>query len=93
MLNVNEYFDKKVCSIAFNNGIRSTVGVMDLGDYTFGTKAEERMVVISGELNVKLPTEQEWKIYKAGEEFIVPANSSYDLKVSVQTAYLCEYKN
>lgn len=93
MLNVNEYFDGKVKSIGLTNASgKNTVGVMEVGDYEFGTSTVEYMTVVSGALNVLLPGETEWKLYKAGETFIVGANQSFKLQVNEQTAYLCRYE-
>lgn len=89
----NEYFDGNVKSIAFQTEtLPATVGVMEIGEYTFFTAAKEYMTVVSGDLTVKLPEASEWKIFKAGETFIVEANASFDVKVKVQTAYLCRYE-
>lgn len=89
----NEYFDGNVKSIAFQSEtLPATVGVMEVGEYTFGTEAYEYMTVVSGSLTVRLVDTTEWKTYKAGETFEVEANSSFDVKVVVQTAYLCLYK-
>lgn len=89
----NEYFDGKVKSIAFQSEtLPATVGVMDVGDYTFGTVAKEYMTVVSGNLTVKLPDASDWKTFKAGETFEVEANSSFDVKATVQAAYLCLYE-
>lgn len=93
MFDVNEYFDGKVKSIAFDSGtLPSTVGVMDIGEYTFGTGQKETMTVVSGALTVKLPGATEWKTFNANEQFVVEANTSFDLKVAVATAYLCTYE-
>jgi hypothetical protein len=93
MLTVNEYFDGKVKSLGLNNTTgKNTVGVMDIGDYEFGTSTVEYMTVVSGALNVLLPDAKDWKVFKAGETFIVPANCKFQLKVSEQTAYLCRYE-
>ena len=93
MLDVNEYFDGKVKSIAFNAGsLASTVGVMSAGNYTFGTDQKETMTVVSGELIVKLPGAEDFVSFKDGESFIVQANQSFDLKIPVETAYLCTYE-
>lgn len=93
MLTVNEYFAGKVKSIGLENSSgKSTVGVMDIGDYEFGTSTVEYMSVISGALNVMLPEATEWKEYKAGETFIVAADKKFQLKVSQQSAYLCRYE-
>ena len=89
----NEYFDGNVKSIAFQTAtLPATVGVMEIGEYTFGTDAYEYMTVVSGSLTVRLVDTTEWKTYKAGETFEVEADSSFDVKVVEQTAYLCLYK-
>ncbi|MCB5252772.1 MAG: pyrimidine/purine nucleoside phosphorylase [Candidatus Cloacimonadaceae bacterium] len=94
MLKINEYFDGKVKSIALNNAKgKSTIGVMDIGEYEFGTSSVERMTVISGVLIVKLPESKAWKPYKAGETFIVAAGQKFGVKVEEQTAYICRYES
>ncbi len=93
MLQTNEYFDGKVKSIALNNSQgKSTIGVMDKGEYEFGTNTIEHMTVVSGALTVKLPDGKDWKTYKAGETFVVAANRKFALKVEEQTAYVCRYE-
>ncbi len=93
MLNVNQYFDGKVASIGLETkDLPATVGVMVPGEYTFGTEKREYMTVISGALTVKLPDESEWNEFTEGETFIVEANKSFDLKVAIDTAYLCKYE-
>lgn len=92
MLKTNEYFDGKVKSIAYQTAdLPATVGVMAIGEYTFGTSEKETMSVVSGKLTVKLPGNTNWNEFNAGESFIVEANQSFDLKVGVETAYLCIY--
>lgn len=93
MIKTNEYFDGKVKSMAMENGSgRFTIGVMDSGEYEFGTSTVEYMTVVSGALNVMLPDADSWEIYRAGETFIVAANKKFQLKVAEQTAYLCRYE-
>ena len=85
MLKVNEYFEGKVKSIAVENAQgKSTVGVMDVGEFEFGTNTIEHMTVITGLLTVLLPNATEWKDYQA--------NTIFKLKVPQQTAYLCRYE-
>ncbi|WP_185236045.1 pyrimidine/purine nucleoside phosphorylase [Teredinibacter franksiae] len=92
MLDVNEYFDGKVKSIGFQTtSLPATVGVMAAGEYTFGTDCREVMTVVSGELIVKLPGRDDWQTFISGQTFEIAANLSFDLKVSVDTAYLCQY--
>jgi hypothetical protein len=92
MLEVNEYFDGKVKSIAFDSSpLPATVGVMLSGEYTFNTAAKETMTVVSGAMTIQLPDQKDWSDYQAGETFYVPANSTFKLKIAEATAYLCLY--
>jgi len=93
MLSVNEYFDGKVKSIALKTAtLPATVGVMECGKYTFGTSQKEYMTVVSGELLVKLPGSEEFVSFTDGQTFIVEANQSFDLEVTIDTAYFCKYE-
>ena len=93
MFNINQYFDGKVASIAFQTAtLPATVGVMAVGEFEFGTTQKETMTVVSGALTVKLPGSIDWTTYNAGDQFIVAANESFQLKVAVETAYLCTYE-
>ena len=93
MLETNEYFDGNVKSIGFKTAtLPATVGVMEMGEYEFGTSQKETMTVVSGTLTVMLPGATEWKTYKQNEHFIVDANEKFQLKVEVATAYLCTYE-
>ena len=92
MLKVNEYFDGKVKSIAFeDNEGPVTSGVMESGDYTFSTSSKERMIVVAGTLTVKRPADVDWVTFAAGESFDVPANASFGVRVEQPTAYVCRY--
>lgn len=92
MFDTNEYFDGKVKSIAFNvKGKASTVGVMAAGEYVFNTNDKEKMSVISGELSIQLVGDAQTVVYVAGESFDVPADSAFNVTVTSDTAYLCEY--
>lgn len=92
-LSVNSYFDNQVKSIALeNNEGVSTVGVMAVGEYEFGTSQREYMTVVSGMLTVKLPGSEGWVEFKQNETFIVEANQSFGVKVNEQTAYHCRYE-
>lgn len=93
MFDVNEYFDGKVKSIAFQTAtLPATVGVMAPGDYEFGTSQRETMTVVSGALTVKLPGSEEWQTFNGGDHFVVEANQKFQLQVAVDTAYLCTYE-
>ncbi len=92
MIKHNSYFDDNVQSLGFEGKTQPvSVGVMNVGEYRFGTEAAERMLVISGELTVLLPGSDSWQSFGAGEEFHVPANSAFDLKIAETSAYACFY--
>jgi len=93
MFNVNEYFDGKVKSIAFTvDKDQATLGVMAKGEYEFRTQSIEHMTLISGAMEVKLPDEDAWRDVKANETFIVQANTSFLVKLTKDSSYLCVYK-
>ena len=92
MLETNEYFDGNVKSIGFKTAsLPATVGVMEIGEYEFGTSEKETVTIVSGALTVMLPDASEWKTFNQGDHFIVAANEKFQLKVDVATAYLCVY--
>lgn len=93
MISLNEYFDANVKSLGYISSTgNSTVGVMEPGEYEFGTSSHERMIVVEGELIALLPGESEWKSFKSGASFEVEANCSFKVKSVGQTSYLCQYK-
>lgn len=93
MFKTNEYFGGQVFSVAFENqNGPATIGVMEAGEYEFGTSSTEFMTVVSGSLTVQLPGETEFKTYLPSQTFIVQPNQKFKIQVTEQTAYLCLYK-
>ncbi|MCF8368827.1 MAG: pyrimidine/purine nucleoside phosphorylase [Bacteroidales bacterium] len=93
MLKNNEYFDGKVKSIGFENedGV-ATVGVMEAGEYEFGTSTDEFMTVTSGTMEVLLTDAENWKTFSKGDHFFVGKNKSFKVKSAGAAAYLCIYR-
>src|SRR5512135_2104060 len=89
----NVYFEGKVTSrtVLFGDGSKKTLGVMLPGEYEFNTSDKEVMEIISGELEVLIKGEPDWKTVKGGESFEVPANSKFGLKVRKVTDYCCSF--
>ena len=89
----NSYFDGAVTSrtINFSDGSRKTLGYMQIGDYEFGTAEAELMEITAGDLEYKLADTSEWIAVKGGENFNVPANSKFSVKVKAITDYCCSY--
>ena len=73
-------------------GTRQQWAVMAKGEYEFGTDCVEIMTVVAGQLTVKLPGEDNWQDYLPGSSFEVAAKVKFQLKVPVDTAYLCRYR-
>lgn len=93
MINVNEYFEGTVKSLGYTSAEgKSTIGVIEKGEYEFGTSSHETMTVIEGQLDALLPGESEWQPFTAGQSFEVEANTSFKVKSHVQSSYLCKYK-
>jgi purine/pyrimidine-nucleoside phosphorylase len=93
MFKVNEYYEGKVKSIAFDSPAGpATVGVMAPGAYEFATRTLEIMQVVSGKLTVKLPGQEAWQAFGPGQTFSVPADRKFQLKLDEESAYLCLYR-
>jgi uncharacterized protein YaiE (UPF0345 family) len=93
MFKVNEYFDGKVKSIAFQTAEGpATAGVMAKGEYEFGTSTKEIMIVTAGKLTIKLPGSTEWKEYRPFEKFEVEPNQKFQVRVEEESSYVCYYK-
>lgn len=88
----NVYFEGKVQSLGLETEKgKATVGVMKSGTYTFSTSSAEKMIVISGVLNVRLPN-QDWVKYGAQQEFDVVAGVSFEVSCEADVAYICYYE-
>lgn len=92
MIKENTYFDGGVKSLGFSQSdAEISVGVMAVGEYTFGTAAPEKMTVVKGSLTIKRVGDSDWSTYRDGASFDVVGDSSFDVQVTEATAYLCEY--
>jgi len=89
----NVYFNGNVTSrtVLFSDGSKKTLGVMLPGEYEFNTADKEIMEILSGELDVLLPGESDWRKIKGGESFEVPANAKFLLKIRTLTDYCCSF--
>ena len=89
----NIYFDGKVTSRSFINefGDEQSLGIMQIGEYTFETVKAELMEIIDGEVEIKLEGENSWVKYLGGASFKVKENSKFDIKVHTICDYCCSY--
>jgi purine/pyrimidine-nucleoside phosphorylase len=89
----NVYFDGKCVShsLTFADGTRKSVGVVLPSQLTFKTAAAEIMECVAGACEYKLAGTDDWRKSGPGEKFTVPANSSFDIRVSQAYHYICHF--
>jgi uncharacterized protein YaiE (UPF0345 family) len=93
MIKINEYFEGAVKSLEYQSKEgKSTIGVIESGEYEFGTSQHETMYVIEGSIKVLLPEQQEWQLFSAGQAFEVDSGLAFKVKTAQQASYLCKYK-
>ncbi len=93
MIKVNEYFGGNVKSLALKTPEGpATVGVMNAGEFEFGTATREIITVITGKLTVRLPGSESWKEFTAGQTFEIEPQLKFQLKVEADASYLCLYR-
>ena len=89
----NVYFDGKCVShgITLADGTKKSVGVILPATLTFKTGVAEIMECVAGGCEYKLAGSSEWKKSGAGEKFSVPANSSFEIRVTEPYHYICHF--
>ena len=89
----NVYFDGKCVShtVTLADGTKKSVGVILPATLTFNTAAPEIMECTGGSCEYKLAGSTEWRKSSAGETFSVPANSSFEIRVSDPYHYICHF--
>jgi purine/pyrimidine-nucleoside phosphorylase len=90
----NVYFEGRVTSrnVLFPDGSRKTLGIMQPGEYEFGTSHPELMEILSGEMDVLLPGFKEWQNIREGGKFRVAGDSKFKLVVKTLVDYCCSYE-
>jgi uncharacterized protein YaiE (UPF0345 family) len=87
----NIYFDGAVQSLEVQTAEgRATVGVITPGRYIFDAQFEEHVRIITGALLVILPGLRQQQ-FVAGETYIVPRNSSFEVEATDDVSYICYY--
>jgi purine/pyrimidine-nucleoside phosphorylase len=89
----NVYFEGRCVShaVTLANGEKKTVGVIFPSTLTFNTAAAEIMEIVSGRCRVLQKDASEWQEYGAGQEFHVPANSSFQIETLELVDYVCHF--
>ena len=89
----NVYFDGKCVShgIAFADGTKKSVGVILPSTLTFNTGAPEIMECVAGSCEYKLAGTDAWVTSSAGEQFSVPGNAKFEIRVTEAYHYICHF--
>ena len=89
----NVYFDGKCVShsITLADGTKKSVGVILPAALTFNTGAPEIMECVAGSCEYKLAGSDVWVKSGAGEQFNVPGNAKFDIRVAEAYHYICHF--
>jgi hypothetical protein len=87
------YFDGKCVShgVTFPDGTKKSVGVILPATLTFNTCAPEIMECVAGACEYKLAGSDAWVTSSAGEQFSVPGNTKFDIRVTEPYHYICHF--
>ena len=93
VVGANIYFDGKVTSrtVEFSDGTTKTLGIMLPGEYTFNTGKPELMEITSVQVSYCLKGESSLNEVSSGGEFNVPGDSSFQIKVTEISDYVCSF--
>ncbi len=89
----NVYFDGKCIShsVMLADGTKKSVGVILPATLTFNTGAPEIMECVAGSCEYKLAGSAVWVRSSAGEQFSVPGNAKFDIRVTEAYHYICHF--
>ncbi len=81
-------------TLLFEDGSKKMLGVIlpndeDITAYRFKTQTSERMEIISGECEIKIKGSDGYKLYRAGQAFMVAGDSSFKLRTADILQYVC----
>jgi hypothetical protein len=79
----NVYYDGQVVSynVLFKDGKRKRLGVIRPGIFKFRTDDLEKMDITAGTCRVRQADEGQWVTYNAGDTFVVPSWSFFEIAV------------
>lgn len=89
----NVYFGGQVTSrtVRLADGTEKTLGLMQPGEYEFGTDKPELMEITAGRVAVQLGGATDWQQYAGGDSFSVPGDSRFKIKAIELADYVCSY--
>jgi uncharacterized protein YaiE (UPF0345 family) len=90
------FFDGKCVShqLTLPDGTKKSVGVILPATLTFNTGAPEIMECVAGSCEYKMAGSDVWVQSSAGEQFSVPGNATFDIRVTAgfdAYHYICHF--
>lgn len=87
------YFDGKCIShsLSLADGTKKSVGVVLPATLTFNTDAPEIMECVAGSCEYKPAGTDTWISAGPGDQFSVPGNASFEIRVTEAYHYICHY--
>lgn len=87
------YFDGKCIShgITLADGSKKSIGVILPATLTFNTGASEVMECVAGSCEYRLAGTEVWISSSAGENFSIPGNAQFDIRVTEPYHYICHF--
>lgn len=89
----NIYFDGKCVShtVLLADGSKKTIGVIFPSSLVFNTAAAEIMELNAGKCRIRVKGSDSWDSYEGGQQFSVPANSSFEIETLETLDYVCHF--
>ena len=89
----NVYFDGKCVShsITLADGSKKSVGVVLPSTLIFNTSEPEIMECVGGGCEYKLAGSDSWVVSGEGEQFSIPGQSSFEIRVAQSYHYICHF--
>jgi uncharacterized protein YaiE (UPF0345 family) len=92
MFKIRKYHEKKVMSLTYDGDKKPfSVGILAIGEFSFGALINETYRVTSGEISFWTDESNTWNVFKEGEEFTAHKGHDYKLKAEQVSSYICFY--
>lgn len=87
------YFDGKCVShgITFPDGTKKSVGVVLPATHSMISGAPVLKVSVAGSCEYRLDGSDQWLTSQPGEQFSIPGNSKFDIRVTEAYHYICHF--
>lgn len=92
MYKLRKYHGDKVQSLTYEKDRNAaSVGIIGVGEYEFGSLANEKYTVTSGKIDLWNEKSQHWDAFIPFQTFIIPVSSNFKIKADEISTYLCVY--